>query len=463
MPRGRGYSLALTPRDATLHLRSAPPEDPPHPRGLRRGRNDHSAHKLQLVGASLRLRLLDANATPAAPEERLPGKVNYFTGNDAAKWRTNLPLFGKVRYRQVYPGIDLTYYGNQRQLGYDFVVAPGADPRRIRFGIRGARTVRINRWGELVLHTAGEDVVQHAPVTYQEIGGRRQGVVSRYALTASTNQVGFRVGPYDRRSSLVIDPVLSYSTYLGGSNTENVRAIAVDGDGNACVTGDTASTDFATFHAILPTKPGGAGGTTAFVAKLNAAGSALLFSTYLGGTGFRETGYGIAADATGGTYVAGFTQSGDFPTLHAFQPTPGGGSADGFVTKFNADGSLAYSSFLGGNGSSDAAFAVAIDPDGDAYVTGQTDSTDFPTKNALQRNHSGGFYDAFVTEVNPTGTGLVYSTYLGGDATPNDGSTLGLGIAADGAGNAYVTGEAHTTSFHTTSGALEPTNLGANG
>ena len=516
--RGDGYSLALTPSEARLRLQNLP-----------RSRARRSAISRLQAGAGrpstpacLRVQLLGASAAAAATAEvPLPGKINYFLGRDPAQWRTGISTCGRVRYRQVYRGIDLTYYGNQRQLEYDFMVAPGANPARIRLGIRGAQRVAVNRRGDLVLHTSGGDLVQHAPVTYQEIDGRRKPVLSRYVLAASGHQVSFHLGAYNRSLPLVIDPVLSYATYLGGSasdggkaiavdasgsayvtgftssanfptrsplqpapgsagalfvsklspdgtrlvystyfggsNTDNSRGIAVDGSGNAAITGDTASIDYPTFHAFQPTKPAGPGGTTCFVTKFNAAGNGLIFSTYLGGTGFRETGYGIAADAAGGTYVAGFTQSGDFPTFRAFQPASGGGSADCFVTKFKGDGTLAYSSFLGGDGSSDAAFAIAVDTSGNAYVTGQTDSTNFPTRNALFPHPQGGFYDAFVTEVSADGASLIYSTYLGGNADShgNGGSDLGLGIAADPAGNAYVTGTTDSPSYPTTPGALQ--------
>lgn len=539
--RGSGYSLALTPGEAILSLAA------PQRRGGRGANPEHSTLRMRLVGGN--------RQAAASAGGQLPGRVNYFIGSSREKWRTNIPTYRQVRYPQVYPGIDLVYYGNQGQLEYDFVVAPGADPRRIRFGIEGAERVEINPRNELLLHARGGDVVQHAPVVYQLIDGRRQPVEGGYVLmegqsgrveewrnggsrpAASTlppfhsavPAVRFAIGAYDRSLPLVIDPTLVYSTYLGGSagaeggegiavdssgstyvmgytgsvdfpmvplanpvqkqyhgvgdlfitkfspdggsllystylggtdqDNPHPGGLAVDGAGNACVTGTTLSSDFPVANAIIPNRPGGPGGAgEAIVAKLNATGDALIFSTYLGGSGHRDEGFGIAADADGNSYVTGFTQSGDFPvTPNAFQPT-GHSNMQGFVTKFNPAGGLAYSSFLGGSGDSDACFAIAVDPSGNAYVTGQTNSANFPTRNALQPAPGGGFYDAFVTEVNAAGTALVYSTYLGGnaDAQGHGGSDEGLGIAVDDAGRAYVTGTTDSRSFPVTPGAYQP-------
>lgn len=525
--RGRGYGLALTPAEAVLVLRKQGSYGDAVPRyggvgvwGSGSGRtpapphtHTHTPPHSQTV---LHMRLLRANphacVTPQAP---LPGKVNYLLGKDPAKWRTGIPTYGKVRYQSVYPGIDLVYYGNEGQLEYDFVVAPGADPGRIRFAVQGARAIRINRRGDLVLHTAGGDLVQRAPVVYQDppagTRGRRHAVAGRYVVgpksgkvekwkrpdrilhssilpffKSSTQVVRFALGAYDRSRPLVIDPTLVYSTYLsggsgqgiavdvsgnayvagstnfagsqdifvtkltpdgssivysthlGGSSTEWPYALAVDGSGNACVTGETSSADFpVSANAYQPLK---GPSNQAFVTKLDATGSALMFSTYHGPSGLRVVGFGIAAGSDRGTYVAGYNS---------------GGQA--FVTKFDLGGGLAYSLSLGGNGSSDIAHAIAVDSSGNAYVTGETDSTDFPTRNALYPNHQGGFYDAFVTEVNPSGTALVYSTYLGGnaDSQGHGGSDAGLGIAVDPSGNAYVTGETGSPSFPTTPGAFQ--------
>ena len=337
--------------------------------------------------------------------DELPGRSNYFIGNDPTKWHTNVRQFSKVRYENVYPGVDLVYHGHQRELEYDFVLQPGADPRTIGMRIQGAR-LRPEH-GDLVLMTRAGDVRLRSPNTYQEANGVRHQVRGRYVIR-SRGEVGFEVAAYDRRRALVIDPVLAYSTFLGGSSTDHFHSIAVDSAGNAYVAGDTSSIDFPTANAIQPTITGR---LDAFVTKFNADGSALIYSTYLGG-GNDDTVYGIVVNSSGNAYLAGWTFSGDFPTKNAFQSASGGG-ADTFVTKINAAGSaLVYSTYLGGT-DTDFGRGIAADSFGNAYVTGFTYSVDFPTKNAFQ-SANGGDFDAFVTKLSPGGSTLVYSTYLGG-------------------------------------------------
>ena len=289
------------------------------------------------------------NANPqsqAAGHDELPGKSNYFIGNDPAKWRTNISTYAKVKYEGVYPGVDLVYYGNQGQLEYDFVVAPGADPGLVTLAFEGARDVHIDARGELVLGVEGGEVRQHKPVVYQEVAGVKQEVAGRYVMKG-TRQVGFRVAAYDPSRPLIIDPVLVYSTYLGGSGDEVGRGIAVDGAGSAYVTGNTSSTDFPTTAGAAQTTF--AGGTDAFVTKLDATGSGLVYSTYLGGSG-SDIGHGIAVDGAGSAYVTGITESTDFPTTAGAAQTTLAGVVDAFVTKLNATGSgLIYSTYLGGS------------------------------------------------------------------------------------------------------------------
>src|SRR5213596_1682462 len=329
----------------------------------------------------LRMTFIGANPEPSVVgAEELPGKANYFIGSDPANWRTDVPTYAKVRYKNVYPGIDLIYYGNQRQLEYDFVVSPGADPRRIRLGFHGADKLEVDAQGDLVLHTATGVIRQRKPVVYQEVEGTRREIAGGYVLEGA-RRVGFRVTAYDARRPLVIDPALFYSTYLGGSDSDEGFAIAVDTAGNAYVTGLTFSKNFPTTPGAFQPTPDPLAGNNAFVTKLNPTGSALVYSTYLGGNN-DDQGLGIAVDAAGNAYVAGQTGSSTFPTTPgAFQRFESGGlnDPDAFVTKLNPLGSaLVYSTYLGG-GSRDHATGIALDAAGNAYVTGNTSSVQFPT------------------------------------------------------------------------------------
>jgi hypothetical protein len=292
----------------------------------------------------------------------------------------------------------------------------------------------------LVLHTSGGDVVEHAPVVYQEVNGQRQTVAGRFVL-GGNHQVGFQVGRYDHSKPLVIDPVLSYSTFLGGKANDRGSAIAVDSSGNAYITGYTNSSNFPTKG---PFQPSSGGGADVFVTKLNATGTALVYSTYVGGSN-NDIGNAIAVDSAGNAYVTGSTASANFPTMSPLQAHLKG-SEDAFLLKLNPAGTaLAYSTFLGGSGL-DVAYGIAVDGSGDAYVTGTTGSTDFPTTpGAYQTTNPGPtFVEAFVAHVNATGSSLVYATYLGGDFGAH-----GTSIAVDGSGNAYVTGNTSSTNFAT--------------
>jgi hypothetical protein len=425
--------------------------------------------RLHLVGSNLNSEVLGS--------DELPGRTNYFMGNDPKKWRTNVPTYAKVRYHNVYSGVDLEYYGNQGgQLEYDFMVGPGADPGAITLDVavdpepaRGqpqGSPLRIDRDGGLVITAEGGDVRFNKPVVYQEqsMVGSRQLTVQEEARNSTLdarhsslatrhflegrflldvhNRVHFALGSYDRTRPLVIDPVLSYSTYLGGSINDSVNAIAVDSSGYAYVTGETGSTDFPT---VNPLQASLAGGSDAFVTKLNPAGSALVYSTYLGGSD-DDQGNGIAVDSSGSAYVTGETGSTDFPTVNPLQASLAGGS-DAFVTKLNPAGSaLVYSTYLGGS-DDDQGNGIAVDSSGSAHVTGSTQSTDFPTVNPLQASNkvsTAGYSTAFVANLNAAGSGLIYSTYLGGSDFDQ-----GNGIAVDSSGNAYVTGYTQSDDFPT--------------
>ncbi|PYN01523.1 MAG: hypothetical protein DME07_12980, partial [Candidatus Rokuibacteriota bacterium] len=455
LSRGPQHTLLLAPTEAVLVFITRE-----HPEGgERQGTKAKLAKPRPATRTALGMTFLGANPdVRVTGREELPGKANYFIGNDPAGWRTNVPTYARVHYEDLYPGIDLVYYGNQRQLEYDFVVRPAADPRRIALGFQGAQRLEVDPQGDLVLHTAAGAIRQRKPIIYQEVAGRRVEIPGDYVLRDG-QRVGFHVAAYDTSLPLIIDPTLVYSTYLGGGSFDEGYAIAVDpATGNAYVTGFTDSFNFPTMGAFQTTFASGSG--DAFVTQLNADGSALVYSTYLGGNG-DDRGFGIAVDSIGSAYVTGSTGSSNFPTtMGAFQTVSGGGSEgtiDAFVTKLRPDGSgLVYSTYLGGNGQ-DAGFGIAVDSSFNAYVTGSTvpfinpATPNFPTTpGAFRTGFVGGGGDAFVTKLKPDGSGLVYSTYLGGT-----GSDKGFGIALGAGGTAYVTGNTDSTNFPTTGGAFQ--------
>jgi hypothetical protein len=368
------------------------------------------------------------------------GKVNYFLGKDPKKWRTHIPTYRAVVYREAYPGIDLKFYGSGRQMEYDIILQAGADPGQVRFQYSGIQGLEVTKEGDLTIRLPdGEALVQKKPVIYQEIAGRRVAREGKFRIhrDEARPSYGFEVAAYDQNYPLIIDPTLVYSTYLGGNDSDQGRGIAVDSHGNVYVTGVTNSTDFPTHN---PLYAEGAGGDDVFVTKINAAGTALVYSTYLGGSK-GDAGYAIAVDSAGNAYVTGGTASDDFPTQNALYPEFKAKIESAFVTKINPQGSdLVYSTYLGGSVQDDG-WGIAADGAGNAYLAGTTSSSDFPTsENPLYTFN--GVFDAFVTKINADGTVLLYSTFLGG--LRHDGAS---GIAADNAGNAYVTGITFSTDF----------------
>jgi hypothetical protein len=444
LSRGIGYTLLLAPSEAILSLKKPGPSSEP------------------AAGAVLRMKIRGASETATvAGTSELPGKTHYFIGSDPARRRTDVPSYGSVRYESVYPGVDLVFHGsNQRQLEYDFVVAPGADPRKIRLAFEGAESVRLDQAGDLVLGTASGDVIEKRPVAYQEIGGSRRPVDVRYERKGG-HDVGFRVADYDRREPLVIDPVLVYSTYLGGSGYDAAQAIALDAAGNVYVGGGTWSADFPT-HNPRPGQLPPVGNTAIpFIAKLSPAGDSLVYSTYLGGTNSSagESVSGIAVDTAGSAYVTGLTCAANFPTVDPVQasltPAPHGGQGcDAFVAKLSPEGNaLVYSTFLGGP-CAEIGTAIAVDAAGNAYVAGGTGGIfelifgasctgGFPTVNAFQ-SVSGGRGDVFLAKLPPSGRPLVYSTYLGGAH-----NEFAAGIALDVSDSVYVVGSTRSANFPT--------------
>ena len=456
--RGKGYTAFLTTGGMVLSLRPAPLASPqPSPSA------DHQK------GTALQFRLLGANKNPiAVGEDPQPGIVNYFIGNNPAQWHTKVPTYAQVRYKNVYPGIDLIYYGNHRQLEYDFAVSPGADPSVIRFEIQGASQVALDGEGNLVLSTEGGELHFQSPIVYQESNGRRVAVNGGYAMKDSTH-IGFQVANYDSTKPLVIDPVLVYATYLGGSGTDVATGIAVDGSGSVYVTGYTDSANFplATPNSLPPNK------NDVFVAKLDASGLNLVYADYIGGNS-NDFGLGLVLDSSNNVYITGSTTSNNFPTLHAFQAQQPG-PYSGFLTKVSADGSsLLYSTYLGGN-TFDQPTSVAIDSLAHVYVAGYTLSQNFPVANAYQptvsANQGGLFGDyGFLTKFTPDGSSLVYSTYLAGNSNvvqdcgspcwPSPYNIISA-LAVDVNGSAYVTGTTNTYNFPVTPGSYLTSNTTA--
>jgi hypothetical protein len=484
---GSRYALFLMPQEAVISLQRAMPRDlsPFHRMAYLRALR--KAHKAGITTV-LRMHLEGTNpAVQIAGIDRLPGNVNYFIGKDPKGWRTDVPTYAQVKYKGIYPGVDLVFYGNHGRLEYDFVVAPGADPKVIELNLKGARKVRINSNGDLVLGVPDGEVALQRPAIYQNVSGSRHEIQGRYVLAAS-HRVTFAVANYDRSAPLVIDPVLNYSTYLGGSAVGDIGSgIAVDSLGDAFVTGTTSST-------IFPSTPGGFGAGNAigvaFVTEINPTGTALLYTTYLGGTG-GDFGFGIALDNSGSganpggnVYVTGNTFSTDFPTTAANalkSASAGAAVGTSFLSKINPTGSglasLVYSTYLGGTdgigANPDVGEGVAADVNGNAYVTGLTTSSpgagdaNFPVTAASAFQTTLGTTDgnAFLTRIDTTQVGsasLAYSTYLGGSGANATSSGLQFGELAQGVAvgasqNAYIVGITTSSDFPTTNAnAFQP-------
>jgi len=386
-----------------------------------------------------------SSESPVKPEARgeLSGKVNYFIGNDQTSWQRDIPTFGEVVYRSVYPGIDLVYSGDQRRLKYTFYLHPGSKPEEIQMVYDGIEGVWIDgATGELVIQTEWGEMRDAAPIAYQDIEGVRRDVDISFRLMGE-KRVGFAVGDYNPNFMLTIDP--GYSTYLGGTSSDSGYGIAVDSSGSVYVAGYTSSSDFPTQN---PYQSASAGNNDIFVTKLSSSGNTLIYSTYLGGSSF-DYGTGIAVDSSNNAYITGTTASSDFPTQNPFQGSHAGGvdgevgGGDIFVTKLSSSGNtLSYSTYLGGSGI-DFGGGIAVDSSNNAYITGSTRSSDFPTQNPFQDSY-GGSTDVFATKLSGSGNTLNYSTYLGGS-----NSDYGYGIAVDSSGNAYITGSTISSDFPT--------------
>jgi hypothetical protein len=412
------------------------------------------------AGATVGLRFLGAAPDlRVTASEHLPGTVSYLLGDDPALWQSGISTYGAVVYRGVWPGIDMRISGGGGTLKYAFVVHPGASPSDIRLAYRGIDGLSLTAAGSLRLATPLGPLTDSRPVSFQPAGGKRAPVESSYVVSGRSH--GFAVGPYDPRRLLVIDPGLEYSTYLGGAGVDQALAgVVVDWQGNAFVAGRTTSPDFpVTAGAFRPVR---AGGEDAFVTKLSADGSTVLYSTYLGG-GSADGAWDIAMDK-GYVYVSGVTGSSDFPTTRGVfqQADPDPAGLDGFVAKLSKDGSeLVYSTYLGGSGNDDEAVSLAVS-DGSAYLSGETNSPDFPTTPGAYDRTFNGFFDTFVTRLDKRAARLVFSTYLGG----SDSDVTQHGLKMGPGGDVYVAGGTKSTDYPTTPGAFQasdPDPLGDDG
>jgi hypothetical protein len=494
--RGNGFGVLLKTGEAALALHSRKQERAGESRARSKGTADESlpAHRVTM-------KLEAANPTPfvSGVQEQVT-RANYFLGNDPSKWIRGVECYSGVMYSSIYRGVDLMFHSNQRQLEYDFTVAPGGNPDAIRLRFEGVDELEIAREGALLLHTPAGEVRHERPIAYQEKDGSRLPVTALFKQLAD-GAIGFQVGDYDRTQPLIIDPVLVYSTYAGGVASDFGRAIAADAAGNAYLIGDSFSSDFlfrasttnsdvfvgklsangllltysffggnkndtatglvvdgsgnvylcgstesADFPEVSSVGVGLAGPSDAYVIKISANFQTFFYSSLIGGSG-TETGVSVALDAAGSAYISGRTTSQDLPRVGAIQNSYGGGDSDAFVSKLSLDGkTLAYSTYLGGSGAEDVQIrsGISVDALGNAYVTGDTQSANFPLKSALQPAKSGAAStsDAFVSVINPSGSDFVYSTYLGGI---ND--DFGLAIAVDPSRNAYVAGRTRSTSF----------------
>jgi hypothetical protein len=465
MARGNGYTLFLTGSDAVFAVHSAVPSSAP---ASATAGKFHLAHARQAMEhraektAAIRMQLVggNSNAQIAAGSE-LPGRINYYIGNDRSQWHEGVKQYAAVDYRNVYPGVDLRYHGEQRQLEFDFIVSPEANAAPIDLGFKGASKIATDATGNLILSSSAGDVMLHKPVAYQDVNGQRQ-LVDAAFRTNARNEVTIALGTYDHSRELVIDPALSYATYLGGASEDEVFGISVDSSNNIFVTGESNSTSGF---------PGGnvssSNGYDVFVTSVSSAG-ALTYTTFVGGSG-NDSGLGIATDSSGAAYVTGITESNNFPTSsNAPQPQKGdnGGNCtnlkksnqpctDAFAFKLNASGSISggWCTYVGGINDDDG-YAIALDSSGNVWVAGDTFSSSFYPNNhattVLYPTFNAGVTlsppadDGFVVEVNSAGTAFGFSTYLGGNF-----SDQANGIVADGSGNIYVTGETASTDFPT--------------
>lgn len=508
LARNQNYNLFLTSSEVILSSYQGSYLSERQPRSLFKRYPQKGCVNPQPQFSSLRLKLAGSNPQSRIQGQNpLPGVHHYLIGDNLERWRANLPTYSKVRYEAIYPGIDMVFYNNGRQLEFDFIVAPFSSLQAIRINVKGAEQLKTSRSGDLSLITPAGEFKLLRPTVYQETDGIRRELKGRFVVL-NHHQIGFQVQDYDPSKTLVIDPVLTFSTYYGGTGMEQGFGIAVDPFGNTWVTGITSSANFpikpsgfnlrgAQDAFILKLKPSGevefatffggtgnevgigvavtdsgevciigettsadfplksplqsrsGGGRDVFIAKLSAQGDQLLFSSYLGGQA-DEQGRGVALDFSGNVWLVGITRSADFPVNKPLQNNYLG-KDEGFVAKIGVDGKLLFSTWLGGSGD-DGPTSIAVDRFGNAYIAGTTDSTGFRTiPGSVQLTKRNGF-DAFIAKIDVSASSILYSTYLGGDA--DDGAS---GVAVDYQGNAYVTGGTRSNDYPTTASAFQRT------
>jgi hypothetical protein len=435
---GAGFRLGISNDGATLEFVDRKAIPPTKPKFL----NPSDLAKLQAKPQNppsnlVKLHLSGSNAWKPAGAEPSGGISNYFIGKTPANWQTDIPQYAQVKVASVYQGIDLIFHGDENALEYDFVLAPGADPRQIQLQFEGAASLEVDKTnGDLVLATTNKtELLRHAqPKIYQLVDGKQVPIKGGFQVLKG-NTAAFTIEKYDHAKPLIIDPTIRFVTFLGGSDTDAANAVAVDARGFTYVTGQTYSGNFNIVGGII--QSGKSGDSDAFVTKLGTGGN-IVFSTYLGG-GDNDAGNGIAVDASG-VYVSGQTYSDDFPTAQPMQPDKKGDNAI-FVTKLSPSGNrLVYSTYLGGSSGQNGG-AIAIDASQSAYVAGFTTSKDFPVVKAYEY-YRGAPVSGFVSKLSPNGVSLVYSTYLGGSVVDSISA-----IAVDSSLSAYVTGEAVSGDF----------------
>ncbi|MBC8182391.1 SBBP repeat-containing protein [candidate division KSB1 bacterium] len=428
---GLDYTLFLTPNQSVFSLQ-------------------HCAKKnlnTTLKKTSIRMTIEDAN-----PDAEITGineqdcKTNYFIGSDATNWRTNIPNYEKIIYKEIYDGIDLVYHGTKGKLEYDFIVKPGADPNKIALNFDGEEEQRFDEQGNLILKTELGDVSFLEPMIYQEIDGDRQMIPGNYCWD-SNNRVTFQVEEYDKTETLVIDPMVIFATYVGGSESDYIQNIAVDPAGAIYITGNSSSPDFPGTYDMT------GGNSTAFVAKIDPDNAKYEYITFIGGTGqyTYASAYGLDVDPAGNAYVAGYIGGSegarDFPTVNAYQESAGG-NTDAYLLKLNPTGdSILYATYFGGGdheGDAGNTMGVGVDGFGHVVIGGNTTPSiggdPFPIRNAFQPNLGYYGYTGFVAKFDPSKSGdesLLYSTYIA-----SEGDTEVLDVAADAVGHAYITGYA---------------------
>jgi hypothetical protein len=416
--RGNGFALLLKSSEAVIAMRPASGEP-----------SQKSIHRVSM-------KLEAANASPLVfGTDKLDGRVNYLIGDDRSKWVRDVETYSSVCYAAVYPGVDLVFHTTERQLEYDFNLAAGADPRAIRLRFDGADEVKIGSDGALVIRTAAGDLKHQKPVAYQDVEGERISVAAEFTQPRD-GAIGFKVGAYDSAKPLVIDPTLVFSSYLGGMAADTGRTMIALPSGDSLIAGDSFSSDFL--------RNATTSNSDVFLGRLTKNGGSFSY-TFFGGGG-NDTVTGLATDGMGGAYLAGFTESADFPIFHSVNSALAGPS-DAFVALLNPEGNAFLSSSLVGGSGQETSVSVAVDSTGSAYLTGRTTSLDFPTQGAIQPAYGGGDSDAFVTKLSIDGASLVYSSYLGGTGTEN--LLARTGIQVDSSGNAFVVGDTQSGNFPT--------------